>query len=287
MTAKNDAPVSSISAPPNQSMKWAAGLAWLGGLLWLVHGLEKVLFMVFPGLALPAPLHGGTGDLINILLVFARDNPLVWFRALVETFMLPFGAVIQWQATLMELGFGVALVAGPALWNRRRWILPAVLVLIFGQLAFINLGFYYFEWPFTYALIAGAHLAVWARWQAGRGEAATVRWVDPLLRMLLGAVWLYEAATAAGPFLAFVMALVGVLLLIGWRTPSIALAGLVLAVHAHLTGGWGAWWWVYYFAYANHLYVAALGGGQHFGLSAWLAARRPDPAAGEGANAGP
>lgn len=249
---------------------------WLGllvGLLWLVHGLEKMLWMIAPSYMLPRPLYGGVGNVVNILTIFARDNPQPWFRAFVGTAMLPLGAANQFGVLLLELALALVFLLGPRLWARLPWLLYAAALVGSAQLAFIWMGFYAEEWPFTYLLIIVAQLVVALNVRAALGgpAAADDRDWGFLLRWLLGLVWLVDGARSGN----WLMLIAGVGLLLGVLTPLFALIGLMLTGVAMFHGSWGpAWWWVYYFGIADHLYVLLTHAGRRLGVDRRLGRSR-------------
>jgi hypothetical protein len=246
-------------------IKW---LGYLVGLLWLVHGMEKLLWLLFPAFVLPAPLHGGTGSVVNILQVFARDNPQEWFRAFVSTFMLPLGALNQYGVMLLEIGLGLVFLAGPRLWNRQPLILYGAAATGIVQQLFIWMGFYYFEWPFTYLLMIAAHMVVALTfWQSQRSGNSPD--FGLIIRVLLGAVWLYEGIETGNA----IQLILGAAMFAGLLTPVAALGGLIFVLLTFIKGGWGAWWWVYYFAIADHLYVIIARSGRWYGVDAYLSQR--------------
>lgn len=246
-----------VNTRPLRSTHW---LGLLVGLLWLVHGLEKVTWLIAPGFAFPAPLWGGTGDVLNNLIIFARDNPQPWFRALVGRTLLPLGALNQYGVMGLELALGLVFLAGPRRWLRDPSVLYAAGLLGISQLAFIWMGFYWFEWPFTYLLIMAAHLVVVLNVRStlqGPAPAGATDW-GLVIGWLLGVMWLAEGARLGSPL----RMITGGMLLLGVLTPLAALAGMGFAVLSFAQRAWGGWWWVYYFAAAEHLYVWIRQGGR-------------------------
>ncbi|MBI2842180.1 MAG: hypothetical protein HYX78_02145 [Armatimonadetes bacterium] len=107
-------------------------------------------------------------------------------------------------------------------------------------------------------------------------EGRTPVAVFAFLRILLGAMWIYEAARGV-PW-AVPAAAAGILLLIGALTPLAAILGAVTALVVLQRAGpveaWGNWVWLHWLVILMHLLVAGTRAGRVAGVDAWLAARR-------------
>lgn len=250
---------------------WSVVVRVALGLLWLAHGLEKF------GVDWPNPIAGGTGSVAGMLEMLAGDTPFTPVRWWIERAMLPAADLIQYPVGVVEVGLGLALLAGRGLF---------LASLIGGVVqVFFWLGFFTTDWPMQYPIIVAMHGCLglyaldrsglsrrvrWGREGERKAETGPNRWMW-ILRLVLGALWLYEFERAGWP-----SAAVGLLLMVGAFGRLAALAGLGLTALAW-PGSWGSWPWSYYMVAAAHLAAWAADAGHVGGLDLWLARSLPRP----------
>ncbi len=215
--------------------------------LWIANGLEKF------GVDWPSWLLGGTGDVPGMLELMS-ETPIVPVAWIIRGLMLPLGSALTFPVGILEVGLGLALLAGFGL----RWS-GSLGALIQG---FFWAGFLTSDWPFQYPLLILGHLALaMPAWLEDRPWGAPHRWLELLLGVL-GIMWLYEG------FVRGWMGLAAAALLAAAAVPGLrwgrALAGAGLALGLALTAlafqteAWGNFVWAYYTVAAIHL--AALAG---------------------------
>ncbi len=224
----------------------ATGLRLLLGLLWLYNVSWKV----------PPSFGEGSGTGLFKFLKEAVDNPVLPpYSFVVEHLVLPNIGLFGWGVIVVEAALAVMLLTGS--WVRLAAVLGIAESIAIGLSVALAPG----EWPWSYALMIGAH-ALLLFSSAGRVFAVDGvrglgvpprRLTDPwgILAIALG---LYSIVTSVGdPWAAegtglrftslqtslgvynvaggLVLVVVGVLLVLATRTnPKLALAGSVVAV---------------------------------------------------------
>jgi uncharacterized membrane protein YphA (DoxX/SURF4 family) len=115
--------------------------------LWLVSGINKLLDAQF-----------GT-ELVPLLRGSAQSNPYGWYADFLRVIVLPHHAFFAVAVQVMELGIGVVLLLGAALWIIR----PSRLMVVLGALATMA------------ALLGSIGLSVNYFFQAG----TAMPWINP------------------------------------------------------------------------------------------------------------
>lgn len=228
---------------------WQGIIRMLVGSVWICNGLEKF------GLRWPKWLHGGTGNVPDMLALMRDDTPMPLVSWIIEKLMLPLGNALNIPVGILEILLGVAILTGVLIgWAAA---LGALIQLFFWA------GFITVDWPFQYPLLVVAHLSlavpVWAK---GSPWATKERWFQVLTACLV-VMWLYEGRTLQWlPLLTGLMQGVG-LLVKGSSAGTIGrvgfVVGAVLAVLAFRVESWGAFVWAYYTVIGIHLALAVYG----------------------------
>lgn len=243
---------------------WSIVLRLALGLLWAAHGLEKF------GVDWPKLIAGGTGSVAGMLELMAGDTPFRVLKWSIERVMLPAAGWLQVPVGVIELGLALAFLSG-------RGLFVATLLGGLTQ-TFFWLGFFTTDWPLQYPTIIAMHGCLglfqldrlslsrrvrWGRASERLAEVGPDRWLW-VLRMILGALWLYEFQRAGWP-----AAAIGGLLVLGAFGRLALLCGLALIALAW-PAAWGSWPWSYYMVAAAHIAAWTADSGRIAGLDAWL-----------------
>jgi uncharacterized membrane protein YphA (DoxX/SURF4 family) len=223
---------------------WSIPLRIALAAMWVAHGLEKF------GVKWPPALAGGTQSVPDMLGLIVDETPIAVLRILISKGMLPIAHLMQYPLGILEIAIGVALAAG--LWLRWTALLGAAIQV------FLWIGFITLDWPFQYPLVILSHLALM--------DLHKARWI-PILRTVLGVVWLY--VSKGDP----IMIAMGLLLLAGVGARILFPVALVLCIGAFRGEAWSSWPWAYYMVIAVHVAVLLGVDGEGFTLARFLPQR--------------
>jgi thiosulfate dehydrogenase (quinone) large subunit len=126
---------------------WLIVLQLILAYLWLVSGINKLLDSHFGG------------ELVPLLRASTQGNPYGWYAGFLRVIVLPHHAFFAIAVQVMELGIGVVLLLGAALWIIR----PSGRLVVLGALAT------------TAALLGSIGLSLNYFFQAG----SAVPWINP------------------------------------------------------------------------------------------------------------